>query len=207
MKHYMSSIVQVLLLSAVSASVQEVQLNSSHPILITFFLFQQQCPIDTRKQLAENLVIIGGTSMLPGFLHRLLAEIRYLVEKPKYKKTLGTKNFRIHTPPAKADCVAWLGGKNLVLSAITSKCIKVNNTFTLFKTTHLISQTVSWVIYLTISLNSPPLGMMFDVGRAQALMMMMTKRKRKKKKKILFSTEQQNRIIQSFRRLRQTDKV
>lgn len=50
--------------------------------------------------------------MLPGFLHRLLAEIRYLVEKPKYKKTLATKTFRIHTPPAKANCVAWLGGKN-----------------------------------------------------------------------------------------------
>lgn len=49
--------------------------------------------------------------MLPGFLHRLLAEIRYLVEKPKYKKTLATKTFRIHTPPAKANCVAWLGGK------------------------------------------------------------------------------------------------
>ena len=53
--------------------------------------------------------------MLPGFLHRLLAEIRYLVEKPKYKKTLGTKTFRIHTPPAKANCVAWLGGKNFCL--------------------------------------------------------------------------------------------
>lgn len=50
-----------------------------------------QCPIDTRKQLAENLVIIGGTSMLPGFLHRLLAEIRYLVEKPKYKKHLAPR--------------------------------------------------------------------------------------------------------------------
>lgn len=54
--------------------------------------------------------------MLPGFLHRLLAEIRYLVEKPKYKKALGTKTFRIHTPPAKANCVAWLGGKNLVFT-------------------------------------------------------------------------------------------
>ena len=84
------------------------------------FSFYSQCPIDTRKQLAENLVVIGGTSMLPGFLHRLLAEIRYLVEKPKYKKTLATKTFRIHTPPAKANCVAWLGGKNFfVCSGLT----------------------------------------------------------------------------------------
>ncbi|KAG8449407.1 hypothetical protein GDO86_016161 [Hymenochirus boettgeri] len=69
-----------------------------------------QCPIDTRKQLAENVVVIGGTAMLPGFLHRLMAEIHYLVEKPKYKETLATKTFKIHTPPAKPNCVAWLGG-------------------------------------------------------------------------------------------------
>ncbi|GCC23686.1 actin-related protein 10 [Chiloscyllium punctatum] len=69
-----------------------------------------QCPIDTRKQLAENLVIIGGTAMLPGFLHRIMAEIRYLVEKPKYKQVLAAKTFKVHTPPAKPNTVAWLGG-------------------------------------------------------------------------------------------------
>lgn len=50
-----------------------------------------QCPIDTRKQLAENLVVIGGTSMLPGFLHRLLAEIRYLVENQNIKRHLAPR--------------------------------------------------------------------------------------------------------------------
>uniref|UniRef100_A0A8C1M181 Actin related protein 10 n=1 Tax=Cyprinus carpio TaxID=7962 RepID=A0A8C1M181_CYPCA len=70
----------------------------------------RQCPIDTRKVLSENLVIIGGTSMLPGFLHRLLSEIRSLVEKPKYRDALATKSFRIHSPPAKPNCTAWLGG-------------------------------------------------------------------------------------------------
>uniref|UniRef100_A0A8C2B2J2 Actin related protein 10 n=1 Tax=Cyprinus carpio TaxID=7962 RepID=A0A8C2B2J2_CYPCA len=69
-----------------------------------------KCPIDTRKVLSENLVIIGGTSMLPGFLHRLLSEIRSLVEKPKYRDALATKSFRIHSPPAKPNCTAWLGG-------------------------------------------------------------------------------------------------
>jgi len=55
---------------------------------------------------------MGGTAMLPGFLHRLMAEIRYLVEKPKYKEVLATKTFKVHTPPAKPNYVAWLGGKN-----------------------------------------------------------------------------------------------
>lgn len=49
--------------------------------------------------------------MLPGFLHRLLAEIRILVEKPKYRDALATKSFRIHSPPTKPNCTAWLGGK------------------------------------------------------------------------------------------------
>uniref|UniRef100_A0A668A2G7 Actin related protein 10 n=1 Tax=Myripristis murdjan TaxID=586833 RepID=A0A668A2G7_9TELE len=69
-----------------------------------------KCPIDTRKVLSENLVVIGGTAMLPGFLHRLLAEIRLLVEKPKYRDILATKSFRLHSPPAKPNCTAWLGG-------------------------------------------------------------------------------------------------
>ncbi|XP_016117644.1 actin-related protein 10 [Sinocyclocheilus grahami] len=69
-----------------------------------------KCPIDTRKVLSENLVIIGGTAMLPGFLHRLLTEIRSLVEKPKYHDALATKSFRFHSPPAKPNCTAWLGG-------------------------------------------------------------------------------------------------
>lgn len=56
-------------------------------------------------------MVIGGTSMLPGFLHRLLAEIRLLVEKPKYSNVLASKSFRIHSLPAKPNCTAWLGGQ------------------------------------------------------------------------------------------------
>lgn len=69
-----------------------------------------KCPIDTRKALSENLVVVGGTAMLPGFLHRLLAEIRLLVDKPKYCNALATKTFKVHSPPAKPNCTAWLGG-------------------------------------------------------------------------------------------------
>uniref|UniRef100_A0A8C5VCG9 Actin related protein 10 n=1 Tax=Microcebus murinus TaxID=30608 RepID=A0A8C5VCG9_MICMU len=120
-----------------------------------------QCPIDTRKQLAENLVVIGGTSMLPGFLHRLLAEIRYLVEKPKYKKTLGTKTFRIHTPPAKANCVAWLGGA--IFGALQDILGSRSVSKEYYNQTGRIPD---WC-----SLNNPPLEMMFDVGKAQPPLM------------------------------------
>ncbi|XP_064184952.1 actin-related protein 10-like isoform X1 [Anguilla rostrata] len=69
-----------------------------------------KCPIDTRKALSENLVVVGGTAMLPGFLHRLLAEIRFLAEKPRYQQVLASRTFRLHNPPAKPNCTAWLGG-------------------------------------------------------------------------------------------------
>ncbi|KAJ7345394.1 hypothetical protein JRQ81_001344 [Phrynocephalus forsythii] len=114
-----------------------------------------ECPIDTRKQLAENLVVIGGTAMLPGFLHRLMAEIRYLVEKPKYKERLASKAFRVHTPPAKPNCVAWLGGA--IFGALQDI---------------LGSRSVSKEYYNQMGripdwccLNNPPLEMMFDVGK------------------------------------------
>uniref|UniRef100_A0A8C2T0C3 Actin related protein 10 n=1 Tax=Coturnix japonica TaxID=93934 RepID=A0A8C2T0C3_COTJA len=115
-----------------------------------------QCPIDTRKQLAENLVVMGGTAMLPGFLHRLMAEIRYLVEKPKYKEVLATKTFKVHTPPAKPNYVAWLGGA--IFGALQDI---------------LGSRSVSREYYSQMGripdwccLSNPPLEMMFDVGKA-----------------------------------------
>uniref|UniRef100_A0A452G3K1 Actin-related protein 10 n=1 Tax=Capra hircus TaxID=9925 RepID=A0A452G3K1_CAPHI len=117
--------------------------------------------LNTRKQLAENLVVIGGTSMLPGFLHRLLAEIRYLVEKPKYKKTLATKTFRIHTPPAKANCVAWLGGA--IFGALQDILGSRSVSKDYYNQTGRIPD---WC-----SLNNPPLEMMFDVGKNQPPLM------------------------------------
>ncbi|KAM9293859.1 actin-related protein 10 [Gastrophryne carolinensis] len=115
-----------------------------------------QCPIDTRKQLAENIVVIGGTAMLPGFLHRLMAEIRYLVEKPKYKETLATKTFKVHTPPAKPNCVAWLGGA--IFGALQDILGSRSVSKEYYNQTGRIPD---WCC-----LNNPPLEMMFEVGKS-----------------------------------------
>lgn len=69
-----------------------------------------KCPLDTRRTLAENIIVIGGTSMLPGFKHRLMTELQDLVATPKYRPQLGINTFKFHSPPAKDNCVAWLGG-------------------------------------------------------------------------------------------------
>ncbi|OCT68521.1 hypothetical protein XELAEV_18039823mg [Xenopus laevis] len=120
-----------------------------------------QCPIDTRKQLAENLVIIGGTAMLPGFLHRLMAEIHYLVEKPKYKETLATKIFKVHTPPAKPNCVAWLGGA--IFGALQDILGSRSVSKEYYNQTGRIPD---WCC-----LNNPPLEIIFDVTKSGPPMM------------------------------------
>lgn len=100
------------LIQCFSNIIVHILLCNKHTLVCV--LIPHQCPIDTRKVLSENLMVIGGTAMLPGFLHRLLAEIRLLAEKPKYRDALATKSFRIHSPPAKPNCTAWLGGKKIL---------------------------------------------------------------------------------------------
>ncbi|XP_030627210.1 actin-related protein 10 [Chanos chanos] len=114
-----------------------------------------KCPIDARKTLSENLVIIGGTAMLPGFLHRLLAEIRLLVEKPKYRDALATKSFRIHSPPAKPNCTAWLGGA--IFGALQDILGSRSVSRDLYNQTGRIPD---WC-----SLSAPPLESLYDTGK------------------------------------------
>jgi len=70
-----------------------------------------QSPVDARKTLAENIIVIGGTSMLLGFKARLAEELRDLREKPRYKERLFVDAFKFHSPPGKENYVAWLGGQ------------------------------------------------------------------------------------------------
>ncbi|CAH1790732.1 unnamed protein product [Owenia fusiformis] len=69
-----------------------------------------ECPIDIRRVLAENIVVVGGTAMLPGFQHRLLAEVHELVEQQRYRDKLAIRSFKLHKPPSKANFTVWLGG-------------------------------------------------------------------------------------------------
>ncbi|XP_060070556.1 actin-related protein 10-like [Ylistrum balloti] len=69
-----------------------------------------KCPIDMRLELASNIVIIGGTSMLKGFHHRVGSELYDLLRKPKYKEQLSIQTFKFHKLPAKENYAAWLGG-------------------------------------------------------------------------------------------------
>lgn len=58
---------------------------------------------------------MGGTAMLPGFKHSLITEIKMLLDDPRYSSRLPLKEVKLHSPPAKENYVAWLGGMNYIL--------------------------------------------------------------------------------------------
>jgi len=66
-------------------------------------------PLDCRRQLSDSLVIIGGTSMMPGFKSRLNQELKSLLSDPKYEK-LSITGFKMYKPPGQPLYTAWLGG-------------------------------------------------------------------------------------------------
>jgi len=49
--------------------------------------------------------------MLPGFKKRLVDELHELKTLPKYKERLAIETFKFHSPPAKENYAAWLGGE------------------------------------------------------------------------------------------------
>lgn len=67
--------------------------------------------IDNRRNLLENIVLIGGTSQMIGFRQRLLAELKHLVStNNKYSESIHLSSFKFHKAPIYENCTAWLGG-------------------------------------------------------------------------------------------------
>lgn len=65
--------------------------------------------MDLRCKLAENILLVGGTTMLPGFKARLKDELHKQLKSERYKN-LCIKTFKFHSPPAKENYATWLGG-------------------------------------------------------------------------------------------------
>lgn len=69
-----------------------------------------KCPVDTRKALAENILLIGGQASVPGITSRLLNELLKAMHSDYYKDRLFIQEVKFHTAPAKSNFTAWLGG-------------------------------------------------------------------------------------------------
>lgn len=80
-----------------------------------------RCPVDCRKVLASNIVLIGGTVMIPGFKHRLYKEIKHLSSKSeRYKKLSFANDFKFHQLPCKENYASWLGASIFSTSDLLS---------------------------------------------------------------------------------------
>lgn len=86
-----------------------------------------KCPIDTRRILAENILLIGGTTMAKGFASRLKAELLYLLKSNLYAEKLKIKSFKFHTAPSKPNYTAWLGGAIFGIGDLPSRCLTKEN--------------------------------------------------------------------------------
>ncbi|KAK9511828.1 hypothetical protein O3M35_000414 [Rhynocoris fuscipes] len=82
--------------------------RSSLPHLILDAILK--CGIDTHKGLAQNILLVGGTVMAPGFKARVMEEVKEMLKTPEYSNRLPIKSVKIHQPPGKENYVCWLGG-------------------------------------------------------------------------------------------------
>lgn len=77
----------------------------------------------TRHELAENILLIGGTTMAKGFAARLKSELTSLVASDLYSNKLKIPHFKFHTAPCKPNYTAWLGGAIFGITDLPSRCI------------------------------------------------------------------------------------
>ncbi|KAF5301426.1 hypothetical protein FQA39_LY02155 [Lamprigera yunnana] len=84
--------------------------DNDHQCLSTMILDAiLQVNMDLRLKLAENILIMGGTAMSPGFKSRLKQELYKQLNSGRYS-TLKIQKFKFHSPPCKDNYTAWLGG-------------------------------------------------------------------------------------------------
>ena len=69
-----------------------------------------RCPIDLKKELMKNVVLVGGNCLLAGFKHRLVSELNYLIKDKDYSDKLPVNYLKFHSPPSIDNYTAWLGG-------------------------------------------------------------------------------------------------
>lgn len=65
-------------------------------------------PLDCRRTLAENVLLVGGLSNMPGLEHRLSEELRHFQGVNRFKRNI-PKSFKFHKTICPKNYVCWLG--------------------------------------------------------------------------------------------------
>ncbi|TPX57082.1 hypothetical protein PhCBS80983_g04099 [Powellomyces hirtus] len=84
-----------------------------------------KCPTDIRTELAQSILLIGGTCMLPGFSQRLLQEIRATLEEAKTYQSIRklAEMIQCRKSVFAPNCAAWIGGSLIGALKITGEDI------------------------------------------------------------------------------------
>ncbi|XP_031849349.1 actin-related protein 10 [Nomia melanderi] len=99
--------------------------NLSIPTMILDAILK--CPIEIRRPLAENIILIGGTTMAKGFISRLKSELLALLKSNLYSDKLKIQVFKFHTAPSKPNYTAWLGGAIFGTVDLPLRCLTKEN--------------------------------------------------------------------------------
>ena len=80
-----------------------------------------------RRPLAENILLVGGTTMAKGFANRLKSELLYIVNSDFYSEKLKVRTFKFHKAPSHANYTTWLGGAIFGVADLPSRCLSKEN--------------------------------------------------------------------------------
>ena len=68
------------------------------------------CGMDTRKVLADHLLVVGGGAMIPGLLARLQAEVEAQLDQKEFQDLAGLKAFvRVMPTEFPRNLLTWIG--------------------------------------------------------------------------------------------------
>ncbi|DBA04199.1 TPA: hypothetical protein N0F65_004307 [Lagenidium giganteum] len=100
--------VRPMINAALRSSVVESLFKGDHTdVSITIAILEtiKKAPIDVRTALLESILLVGGTSMIPGFVTRLVDELMEEIQKESDKQTV-----RIVPTYFPRNMLPWIGG-------------------------------------------------------------------------------------------------
>jgi actin-related protein 10 len=66
-------------------------------------------PVDTRRDLAKSIIMVGGTTMMLGFKARIFQELECLLKSDHYKDRLKIEELKLHIPLGRPNYACWAG--------------------------------------------------------------------------------------------------
>jgi len=102
------ALVDIESLRAAWSEVLDVTYDTSIPHMILCSLLQ--CPMDLRKVIAKNMLLVGGGGcMIQGFQERIIYELYRGVQNVSKFQKLRNLDLRFHEVPFSPDLIPWIG--------------------------------------------------------------------------------------------------